>query len=624
MLADLPIITLEQQAIIDLLAVYKRNHNDDDAYKDLACLWLLERSHSILDQDKQKLLDAIANYLNDSEYHDFVKQTILAILIEKYPQEKSLTSESSVAKILAWGETRQANISSIGLSSHTLIHFDEFQWRALGKVAEKLKLKHLMLEDEFYKFLPHQWQTFGENFQAAEITLLVISCNELAKISPEAASALGTAIRVMGVTELDLGINELSNLAVESLYALAAGLAGIKLKLLDLASNELFEMNDTQLQALGVLLQAVQAESLNLEDNELFRFTAKKLQALAMALQLAGTKMLGLRHNELNKLTLKQWQILGTSFQLAGLKSLSLADNDLYQLTSEGWQGLCDMIQAAKIEELDLCYNDLSKLTPEQWQALAVALRAAGVKILNLRKNGIEQLPTEARQNIYKVLRNAGVLKAELEMAPDQPLDYDYWLVMLQNNCEAAFKHMKQGGYQLTDMPYLLAEQGFTWPETFNDEILTEFVKRLESSGDPQDKLIAGLLVLGFCNNFVAQDNPIYWEKRIQDGISLLLQAADPGAKIIPLNANKNLEKLSLDGEISHLLWHFKVTQAEDFPSVAKRLNQLWLKPAIINQDCFSKESPHLFFSLPNRQERKLVQHAEQAIEEAVKFIPGF
>ncbi len=162
-----------------------------------------------------------------------------------------------------------------------------------------------------------------------------------------------------------------------------------------------------------------------------------------------------------------------------------------------------------------------------------------------------------------KLLSKLQFLAAKLEMAQEVPLDYDYWQVMLQNHCEATFKRLGQGRH-LEDIPYLLADQGFTCPVAVNDGILAQLVKRLEASNMPEDKLIAGLLLLGYCNNFIAYDNPAYWEKRIHDGISLLLQALNAG--------------LSLGREINHLLWHLKATLAEDFPSVANRLGELMVK----------------------------------------------
>lgn len=282
------------------------------------------------------------------------------------------------------------------------------------------------------------------------------------------------------------------------------------------------------------------------------------------------------------------------------VQQLDLSDNELCLFTIEQWRSLAKALQGVGIQQLNLSGNLLYKLRVKRRQSLGEMLKRAGIQQLDLNDNNITGLSGTEKLAFYQMLRTAGVLEAKLEMAKELPLDYEYWLVMLQNNFEAAFNRLGQGRH-LEDIPYLLAEQNFSWPVAMSDEILTQFIKRLEASNQPQDKLIAGLLLLGYGNNFMAYDNPAYWEKRIHDGISLLLQAVNTG--------------LSLGREVNHLLWHLKVTLAEDFPSVAKRLGELWLRPLARSYDYFNAQSTYPLFSLPSPQEYKLVRQAERGRE---------
>jgi len=583
-----------QQVIVKLIDNYLSFAQVNGcAYDNLACL-LLEIPQD-LDKQHAKFLEPIATCLTQPDYQAFTKKQILTKLKEKYPAAK-LDANSSIAQILAWAQQNKPR-TTIGLSAELFKKFSSRHSQALGAALKMADVYVLdMRWSKLYQLTPEQWRTLGTILKHARLQALDLRKNELCLLTSVQWQALGAALKDTGLQALNLRKNELHKLTIEQLQALGEILRAAGIKELDLAANDLHKLTVEQWQALAVALKAAGIQTLSLRKNWLCKLKPKEWQAFCEFLKVAGIQALDLAGNALYELAPERWQELAAALKTAGTQALDLSWSGLFLFKPKQWQLLGEFLKKAGIKTLNLSQNIFFKLTHKEWQALGQALKTAGIESLDLSWNELYLLTREQKQAFYQMLKTSGVLYLNLE-TETLSLDDAYWTIMLQNHCESIFK----ADHHLEELPFQLALQAFEWPYPLTDEKLACFVKQLEASKDPVAILIAGLLVLGYCNNFPDSDNEAYREKRIHDGISLLLQAANKG---LPLQ---------LDHKLNHFLWHLKVIHTEEYPSVAKRLGQLWLRPQIDTYHYFSARTKYPVFSLNWRQEHRLQAHVTPA-----------
>jgi|GEM_PF-932553 len=604
-----PVAKLEAKSSIAQILAWSQQNKSRAGYRiksfrDLFAEFTAEQWQALA--ETLRIADIQSLDLSDNDLNNFTPeqwQTLGNLIKDTYAQVLDLTRNTlhllTVTLWLLAGEAlKTAGIQTLILSWNSLNLLSDEQWLALGNFLKIAGIHTLNLTgNDLDKLTLEQWQILGEALKIAGIRTLILSRNNLNNFTPEQWRALGEALKTSGIQALDLSVNSLHQLTVEQWQTLGETLKTAGIRALDLSFNHLHQLTVEQWQALGSGLKAAGIQILHLNSNDLDRLTPAQWQALGEALKDVGLQVLDLSRNSLDFLLDEVWLAFGKGLKSAGIQTLDLSWNDLYELTAKQLLVLGEALKDIGIQTLNLSWNKLYKLTVEQWQTLGEILRIAGIKTLDLRDNNLDKLTSAQRQAFYQMLRTSGILQVRLER--DTSLDDEYWTIMLQNNCEAAFNTLEQTQRQLEDLPYLLAEQNFAWPSPLTDERLSALVKRLESSKSSVDTLIAGLLVLGYCNNASPREDEAYWEKRLHDGISLLLQAS-----------NQKLPSY-LERQVNHLLWHLKATQTEHFPSVAKRLGQLWLKPPANTYHYFSDSSNYPTLSLNWQQEHRLTPAAD-------------
>jgi len=377
---------------------------------------------------------------------------------------------------------------------------------------------------------------------------------------------------------------------------------------LSLDVGDLYKLKPEELELLAKALKEAGIKSLHIIAFELYTLVKMgKWSTLQAFLKKANIEILSLKYCKLGYLKENDWKDFCFFLQGTGIHSLSLKHNFLDKLTEESWQNLIEALKESRVETLDLSDNLLHLMNFEQWKAFCKLLKEINIKTLDLSGNTFYRLTDKKIQYFYQMLRTSDVLEVRLDTDSALILGDEYWAIMLQKHCKAAFKTLEQTNRQLEDLPFLLAEQACDWSFPLTDKRLGCLVKRLEASQDPIDTLMAGLLILGYCNNFIGYDNKAYWEKRLHDGISLLLQATNTG---LPSH---------LERKANQFLWHLKVTQAEDFPSVYKRLGQFWLRPAAGTYSYFSTSKTYPTLTLNWRQEHRLSQ---AVVESQTSLVP--